>query len=86
LHAQDYERKQQSIGSPPPPSPRPLRPLTEVGFTVIAFDGPGQGGALRQGIFFTPPWEQPAKAVLDHFKLEQVDWLGASWGAPGGGF
>jgi pimeloyl-ACP methyl ester carboxylesterase len=57
-----------------------LRPLTEVGFTVIAFDGPGQGGALRQGIFFTPAWEQPAKAVLDHFKLEQVDWLGASWG------
>ena len=57
-----------------------LRPLTEVGFTVIAFDGPGQGGALRQGIFFTPAWEQPAKAILDHFKLEQVDWLGASCG------
>jgi len=57
-----------------------LLPLTELGFTVIAFDGPGQGGALRQGIFFSPAWEQPAKAILDHFKLEQVDWLGASCG------
>jgi alpha-beta hydrolase superfamily lysophospholipase len=27
-----------------------LLPLTELGFTVIGFDGPGQGGALRQGI------------------------------------
>ena len=29
-----------------------LLPLTELGFTVIGFDGPGQGGALRQGIYF----------------------------------
>jgi hypothetical protein len=29
-----------------------LLPLIELGFTVIAHDGPGQGGALRQGIRF----------------------------------
>ena len=57
-----------------------LLPLTELGFTVIGFDGPGQGGALRQGIFFEPHWEKPAKAVLDYFGLEAVDWLGASCG------
>jgi pimeloyl-ACP methyl ester carboxylesterase len=57
-----------------------LRPLTEIGFTVIGFDGPGQGGALRQGIFFDHAWEKAAKAVLDYFKLDQVDWLGASCG------
>lgn len=57
-----------------------LLPLTELGFTVIGFDGPGQGGALRQGIFFEQAWEKPAKAVLDHFKLDAVDWLGASCG------
>ena len=45
-----------------------LLPLTELGFTVIGFDGPGQGGALRQGIFFEPHWEKPAKAVLDYFE------------------
>ena len=38
-----------------------LKPLTELGYTVIGFDGPGQGGALRQGIFFEHAWEKPAK-------------------------
>jgi pimeloyl-ACP methyl ester carboxylesterase len=57
-----------------------LKPLTDLGYTVIAFDGPGQGGALRQGIFFEHAWEKPAKAVLDYFKLDAVDWLGASCG------
>jgi pimeloyl-ACP methyl ester carboxylesterase len=57
-----------------------LKPLTEVGFTVIGFDGPGQGGALRQGIFFEHAWEKPATAILDYFKLNDVEWLGASCG------
>jgi pimeloyl-ACP methyl ester carboxylesterase len=52
----------------------------EVGFTIIAFDGAGSGRRAAPSIFFTPAWEQPAKAILDHFKLEQVDWLGASCG------
>jgi hypothetical protein len=55
-------------------------PLTDLGFTVIGFDGPGQGGALRQGIYFEHAWEKPTKAVLDCFELEAVDWLGASCG------
>ncbi|MBV8912673.1 MAG: hypothetical protein JOZ05_06505 [Acetobacteraceae bacterium] len=57
-----------------------LLPLAELGFTVIAFDGPGQGGALRQGIYLDHAWEKPAKAVLDYFKLDAVEWLGASCG------
>jgi hypothetical protein len=57
-----------------------LLPLTELGFTVIAFDGPGQGGALRQGIYLDHAWEKPAKAAIDYFKLDAVDWLGASCG------
>jgi pimeloyl-ACP methyl ester carboxylesterase len=57
-----------------------LKPFTEIGFTVIGFDGPGQGGALRQGIVFEHAWEKPAKAVLDYFTLDDVNWLGASCG------
>ena len=57
-----------------------LKPLTELGFTVIGFDGPGQGGALRQGIWFEHAWEKPAKAILDYFKVEEAVWLGASCG------
>jgi pimeloyl-ACP methyl ester carboxylesterase len=57
-----------------------LEPFTDYGWTVLAFDGPGQGGALRQGIFLTPEWERFAKAIIDYFKLSEVDWLGASYG------
>ncbi len=57
-----------------------LLPLTDLGFTVIALDGPGQGGALRQGIYLDHAWEKPAKAVLDYFELDSVEWLGASCG------
>jgi pimeloyl-ACP methyl ester carboxylesterase len=57
-----------------------LKPLTEIGFTVIGFDGPGQGGAVRQGIFFEHAWEKPAKAILDYFKVKEAVWLGASCG------
>jgi hypothetical protein len=57
-----------------------LLPLTELGITVIAFDGPGQGGALRQGIYLDHAWEKPAKAAIDYFGLDAVDWLGASCG------
>jgi pimeloyl-ACP methyl ester carboxylesterase len=57
-----------------------LLPLTDLGFTVIGFDDPGRGGALRQGIYFEHAREKPAKAVLDYFELEAVDWLGPSCG------
>jgi hypothetical protein len=55
-------------------------PLTDLGFSVIGFDGPGQGGALRQGSSFEHAWEKPAQAVLDYCKLDAVDWLGVSCG------
>jgi pimeloyl-ACP methyl ester carboxylesterase len=57
-----------------------LAPFTDYGWTVLGFDGPGQGGAVPQGIYFTHEWERFAKAVLDYFKLDAVDWLGASCG------
>lgn len=43
----------------------------ERGFSVLTFEGPGQGAVLReQGLVFTPEWERPTAAVLDaHFAL-----------------
>ena len=36
------------------------------GYNVLAFDGPGQGGALRdQGLVFRPDWEAVITPVLD---------------------
>jgi pimeloyl-ACP methyl ester carboxylesterase len=55
--------------------------LRDAGYEVIAFEGPGQGGALNDaGLRMTPAWHQPVKAVLDHFKLDQVTLAGLSMG------
>jgi alpha-beta hydrolase superfamily lysophospholipase len=51
-----------------------------AGLDVIAFDGPGQGAALHEGIPMTSDWHQPVAAVLDYFKLDDVALLGFSLG------
>ena len=51
------------------------------GYEVIAFEGPGQGAALRKyGLTLDYQWERPTKAVLDHFRLDNVTLLGISMG------
>ena len=58
-----------------------LLALRDAGFRVIAFDGPGQGGALEEcGLTMSEQWEKPVAAVLDHFGLEDVTLLGFSLG------
>jgi pimeloyl-ACP methyl ester carboxylesterase len=58
-----------------------MRYFAERGYEVIAFEGPGQGGARRKnGLALDPEWEKPAKAVLDHLGLDDVTWLGVSMG------
>jgi pimeloyl-ACP methyl ester carboxylesterase len=53
----------------------------ENGFEVHLFEGPGQGGVLReQNMKFDPAWEKPVKAILDFFDLEDVTIIGASLG------
>jgi len=59
----------------------PMLYLSENGFEVYLFEGPGQGGVMRvQNKHFTHEWERPVKAVLDYFKLENVTIIGASLG------
>lgn len=51
------------------------------GYEVIMFDGPGQGTPLKTyGLPIDYHWEKPAKAILDHFDLDNVTWLGFSMG------
>jgi pimeloyl-ACP methyl ester carboxylesterase len=52
----------------------------KFGYTVVMFEGPGQGQALRNGFKMTHEWEKPVKAILDHFKLNDVTILGISLG------
>jgi pimeloyl-ACP methyl ester carboxylesterase len=56
------------------------------GYSVLTFDGPGQGSALRdRGIAMTPEWEKPTAALLDTFlashpKPVSIVYLGESLG------
>ena len=55
--------------------------LRDAGYEVVAFDGPGQGAALEDfNVPMTDAWEQPVKAVLDHFDLNDVTLMGFSLG------
>jgi pimeloyl-ACP methyl ester carboxylesterase len=55
--------------------------LSDYGYEVVAFDGPGQGAARKKyGHAFDHEWEKPTKAILDYFKLEDVTLLGISMG------
>ena len=56
------------------------------GYSVLAYEGPGQGQALRKyGLTYTPEWEKPVKAVLDEFlhthaKPSKIVLIGMSMG------
>ncbi len=55
--------------------------LKSSGYDIIAFEGPGQGAALRkQGLPMTHEWEKPVAAVLDYFKVSDVTLVGMSLG------
>ena len=55
--------------------------LCTAGWDVVAFEGPGQGGALEEaGLPFEVEWEHPVAAVLDHYALSDVSVLGISLG------
>jgi alpha-beta hydrolase superfamily lysophospholipase len=59
---------------------------TSRGYSVLTFDGPGQGAPLReQGLQFIPEWEKPTSAVLDaflatHARPEKTVLIGLSMG------
>ncbi len=55
--------------------------FADAGYEVIAFEGPGQGAALRRyGLPFDHDWENPTKAILDYFASQNVTMIGVSMG------
>lgn len=55
--------------------------IASAGFDLIAFEGPGQGGARALGgLTFDHDWEKPVAAVLDHFDLDSAALVGISMG------
>jgi len=58
-----------------------MRYFPDHGYELIAFEGPGQGSALKKyGLPLNIEWEKPTKAILDYFTLDDVTLLGISMG------
>ncbi len=58
-----------------------FRHLNGLGFDLTVFEGPGQGACIEEdGVAFSPEWERPVRAILDHFNLEAVTLIGLSLG------
>ncbi|NOR17054.1 alpha/beta fold hydrolase [candidate division WOR-3 bacterium] len=58
-----------------------MRYFPDHGYELIAFEGPGQGSALKKyGLPLNIEWEKPTKAILNYFKLDDVTLLGVSMG------
>jgi alpha-beta hydrolase superfamily lysophospholipase len=58
-----------------------MRYFQDHGYELVAFEGPGQGSALKKyGLPLNIEWEKPTKAILDYFKLDDVTLLGVSMG------
>ena len=57
-----------------------LRQFPAAGYTIILFEGPGQGRPLHDGLKMTHEWEKPVAAVLDFFELDGVTLIGVSLG------
>jgi pimeloyl-ACP methyl ester carboxylesterase len=55
--------------------------IAAAGYDVVAFEGPGQGGARTlNGLTFDHDWEKPVASVLDHFGLDRASLVGISMG------
>ena len=55
--------------------------IKKAGYDVICFDGPGQGSTLEDyKLPMTYKWEEPVKAVLDFFQVDDVTLFGMSLG------
>lgn len=55
--------------------------FANAGYRVIAFEGPGQGGARRlYGHLFDHDWEKPIRTMLDFFEIDEAAAIGISMG------
>lgn len=54
--------------------------LLRQGYSLIFFEGDGQGKTLQNGLPFTHRWEEPTACVLDAYKITRCASIGISWG------
>lgn len=49
-------------------------------YEIILFEGPGQGQALQENLYFSYDFEKATSAVLDYFGIRRCAMVGISWG------
>ena len=54
--------------------------FVKKGYSVILFEGPGQGECIKQGIYFTDAFHMATSKVIDFFDLKTCAFVGISWG------
>ena len=54
--------------------------FVKKGFSVILFEGPGQGECIDQGLYFTDAFHKATSKVIDFFDLKTCAFVGISWG------
>lgn len=54
--------------------------FVQEGYTIILFEGDGQGKTLKNGIKFIANWERPTSCVLDYYNIRECMMIGISWG------
>jgi pimeloyl-ACP methyl ester carboxylesterase len=57
-----------------------VKSFPEYGYSLVMFEGPGQGQARKNGLTYRFDWEVPISAVIDYFNLKDVNIMGISWG------
>lgn len=58
-----------------------LESFVKHGFRIVAFEGPGQGAALKvYGLPMTHQWEKPVSCVLDYLDIDECTLIGISLG------
>ena len=58
-----------------------MKYFNDIGYEVIGFEGPGQGGTLLETrLALDYQWEHPVREVLDYYQLEEVTLFGLSMG------
>ncbi|CAB1245482.1 AB hydrolase-1 domain-containing protein [Ruminococcaceae bacterium BL-4] len=57
-----------------------VKNCVNFGYSLVMFEGPGQGQARKNGLTFRYDWEVPTSVVIDYFNLHDVNLMGISWG------
>lgn len=54
--------------------------IARMGYSIVFFEGDGQGKTLQNGLPFIHAWEEPTCCVLNYYHLQSCPMIGISWG------